>query len=173
MLVSSVQQNDSVIHKHVSILFQIFSHLGYYRILSSVPCALQRVLVECILYFFIFNWSIITLYSSDGFCHTSTWISHRHTHVPSLWNLTPTPSPFQPLGCYRALAWSSLHLTANSHWLSILHMVMCMFQYCSLKSSHPLPSSLWAKVCSLSLYLLCCLANRFIITVFLDSIWMH
>ena len=51
MLVSSVQQNDSVIHKHVSILFQIFSHLGYYRILNSFPCALQRVLVEYILYF--------------------------------------------------------------------------------------------------------------------------
>ena len=96
MLVSSVQQSDSIIHKHVSVLFQLFSHLGYYRILSSAPCALQRVLVECILYFFIFNWSIITLYSNDGFCHTSTWISHRHTHVPSLWNLTPSPLPIPP-----------------------------------------------------------------------------
>ena len=96
MLVSSVQQSDSVIHKHVSILFQIFSHLGYYRILSRFPCALQWVLVEYILYFFIFNWRIITLYSSDGFCHRSTWISHRHTHVPSFLNLTPTPSPFHP-----------------------------------------------------------------------------
>ena len=27
-----------------------------------------------------------------GFCHTSTWISHRYTYVPSLLNLPPTPS---------------------------------------------------------------------------------
>ena len=35
-LVSDVQQSDSVIHKHPSIFFKFFSHLGYYRILSRV-----------------------------------------------------------------------------------------------------------------------------------------
>ena len=41
VLVAGVQQSDSVIHIHVFILFQIFTHIGYYRILSRVPCALQ------------------------------------------------------------------------------------------------------------------------------------
>ena len=37
--VSDVQQSDSIIH--ISIPFQIFFHVGYYRILSRVPCATQ------------------------------------------------------------------------------------------------------------------------------------
>ena len=35
-----VQQSESVIHIHISILFQILSRIGYYRILSRVPCAI-------------------------------------------------------------------------------------------------------------------------------------
>ena len=46
MLVSGVQQRDSVIHIHVSILFRFLSHVGYCRVLSRVPCALQQVLWE-------------------------------------------------------------------------------------------------------------------------------
>ena len=48
---------------------------------------------------FIFNWRIITLQHYVGFCHTSPWISHRHTRVPYLSNIPPTL-----LGCHRALA---------------------------------------------------------------------
>ena len=36
---------------------------------------------------FIFNWRIIALPYCAGFCHTSAWISHRCTCVPSLLNL--------------------------------------------------------------------------------------
>ena len=32
----------------------------------------------------IFNWRIIALQYCVVFSHTSTWISHRHTYVPSL-----------------------------------------------------------------------------------------
>ena len=35
---------------------------------------------------FIFNWRIIALQYCVGFCHTSTWISHRYTYIPSLLN---------------------------------------------------------------------------------------
>ena len=58
-----------------------------------------------------------------------------HMSPPSK-NLPPYP---MPLGCHRAPALDFLCHAANSHWLSILHMVMYMFQYYSLKSSHPLP----------------------------------
>ena len=44
--VSAVQQSDSVIHMHISILFQILFHIGYYRLFSRVPCATQEVLVD-------------------------------------------------------------------------------------------------------------------------------
>ena len=117
--------------------------------------------------FFFFNWKIIILQYCDGFCHTSAWISHRHTTVPSFLNLPPHPTP---LGCHRALG--SLHHTANSHWLSILHMIVYMFRCYSLKSSHSLPPLLWPKVCSLCLHLFCCPASRMISTIFLDSIYM-
>ena len=41
VLVSGVQQSDSVIHIHISILFQIIFFYSYYKILNRVPCAVQ------------------------------------------------------------------------------------------------------------------------------------
>ena len=50
---------------------------------------------------------------------------------------------------------SSLCYTANSHWLSILHTVMYMYQYYALNSSHLLLPLLCSEVCSLCLHLYC------------------
>ena len=47
--------------------------------------------------FFFFNWRIIALQCCIDFCHTSTWIRHRCTYVPSFLNLWPTSQPFPPL----------------------------------------------------------------------------
>ena len=42
MLVSSVQDRDSVIHTYVSpFFFRLFSIIGYYKKLDIVPCAIQ------------------------------------------------------------------------------------------------------------------------------------
>ena len=41
VIVSGIQQSDSVIHIHVSILFQILFPFSCYIILSRVPCAVQ------------------------------------------------------------------------------------------------------------------------------------
>ena len=55
------------------------------------------------------------------------WIGLRCTYVPFLWNLPPHRPPHPTLlGCHRALVIGSLCHTANSHWLSISHMVMYM-----------------------------------------------
>ena len=54
---------------------------------------------------------------------------------PELFSHLPT-HPI-PLGCPRALALGVLLHASNLHWPSILQMVMYMFQYYSLKSSHP------------------------------------
>ena len=48
---------------------------------------------EALFKFIYFNWKIITLQYCDGFCHTSTWISHRYTCVPPILNPTPTSLP--------------------------------------------------------------------------------
>ena len=70
------------------------------------------------------NWRIIVLQNYAGFCQTSKWISHRYTYVPSLWTFPPLHSPSHPFRLLQSPGLSSLSHTANSHWLSILHMVM-------------------------------------------------
>ena len=82
------------------------------------------------------------------------------------------PHPI-PQGHPSAPALSTLSHASNVDRRSISHMVIYTFQCYSLKSSHPrlLPQS--PKVCSLHLCLFCCLIYRVIITIFLNSIYMH
>ena len=68
--------------------FQIFSWLLY---------VLEWSVIVIFLSLFIFNWRIIALQYGIGFCHTPTWISHRYTYVPSLFNLSPTLHPIPTL----------------------------------------------------------------------------
>ena len=86
----------------------------------------------------IFSWRIIALPCWVGFCPVSTWISRRYTHVHSLLNLPPTPSNSSRLS--QSIRLRSLHQTARSHWLSILHMVIHMFQgSLSIRPTLPFP----------------------------------
>ena len=121
--------------------------------------------------FIHFNWRLITLQYCSGFCHTFTWISHRCTCIPHPEPPSHFPPHPIPQGCPNAPALSALSHASNLNWWSISHMVIYMFQCCSLKSSHPclLPQS--PKVCSLHLCLFCYLAYRVIITIFLNSIY--
>ena len=100
------------------------------------------------------------------------WISHRCTCVPLPPCPKPPPQPI-PLGHPRALALSALSHASNLDWRSVSHMAIYVFQCFSLKSSHPclLPQS--PKVCSLYLYLFCYRAHGVIVTIFLNSIYMH
>ena len=50
MLVLCVQQSDSFIRIHLSIVFKFFSHKGYYRILNRDLCAIEKVLVGSLFY---------------------------------------------------------------------------------------------------------------------------
>ena len=76
--------------------------------------------------------------------------------APTLESPSPFPSHPTLLGCHRTPDLSSLCHPANSHWLSILHMVIHMFPCHYLDSSHPLPPTLCPPVCSLCLHLHCC-----------------
>ena len=97
------------------------------------------------------NWTEIALQYCIDFCHTLTWISHRYTYVPSLFNLSPTPSHLSRFSQSTSL--SSLRHAAYSHWLSILQMVIYMFSCYSGHSSHSLLPSLCPKICFLCLCL--------------------
>ena len=49
-----------------------------------------------ILFYFIFNWRVIVLQCCVGFCHTTTWVSHKHTYVSSSLNLLSATHPIPP-----------------------------------------------------------------------------
>ena len=68
--------------------------------------------------FFFLIWRIIALQYYVGFCHTSTWVSHRYTHGPSSWTSLPPPIPPHRVRCHRVSDLSSLHLPAHFHLLS-------------------------------------------------------
>ena len=137
------------IYIHTHTLFFSFSTLFIYLFLEAN-------------YFTILYW----------FCHTLTWIHHGCTcvhHPEPLSHLPPHPIP---LGHPSAPVLSTLSHVSNLDWWSISHMVIYMFQCHSSKPSHrPLPRN--PKDCSIHLCLFCCLAYRVIITIFLNSIYMH
>ena len=90
---------------------------------------------------------------------------------PSHLSLHTTPQGYQ--GYHRAPGLRSLHHTAHSQELSVLHMVMCMCQCHFLNSSHPLLPLLCPQAKSLHLYLYSFPANMSIITISLDSIYIN
>ena len=120
--------------------------------------------------FCFFNWRIIALQYCVGLYHTSTWISHRYTYVPSLLNPSH-PSPHRtPLGVTEQ--WVELPVSQGKFPLAIYFTYgkMYTFPHSFLSSTHPLFSPLCPQVCTLGLHLHCCPENRFIRTIFLDSI---
>ena len=81
---------------------------------------------------------------------------HIGIHMsPFFWTSLPPPILSHLSRLSQNTNMSSLHLTANPHWLSILYMIMYMFQCYSLSSSYPLFPPLCPQVCSLCLHLHC------------------
>ena len=107
------------------------------------------------------------------FCHTSTCIHHRYTRVPYTESPSLLPPGTIPLGHPSAPAPSIQYHALNLGWRLISYMILYMFQCHSPKLSHPRPLPQSPKDCSIHLCLFCCLAYRVIITIFLNSIYMH
>ena len=87
--------------------------------------------------------------------------------------LIPPPSPTIPLGRPSAPAPSIQYRASNLDWQLISYMVLYMFQCHSPKSSRPLPPRQSPKDCSIHQCPFCCLIYRVIVTIFLNSIYMH
>ena len=89
------------------------------------------------------------------------------------WTLLPPPSPYHPLGRPSAPAPSIQYRASNLDRRLVSYMILCVFQCHSPKSSHPLPLPQSPNDCSIYLCLFCCLTYRGIVTIFLNSIYMH
>ena len=120
-----------------------------------------------------FNWRLITLQYCCDFCHTLTWIGHGCACVSHPEPPTHLPPHLIPQSHRSAPALSTLSHAWNRDWWSVSHMIIYMFHCYFLKSTHPclLPQS--PKVCSLHLCFFFCLAYMVIVTIFLNSIYMH
>ena len=123
--------------------------------------------------FIYFNWRLITLQWCSGFCHTLTWISHGCTCVPHPEPPSHLPPRTIPLGHPSAPAPSILYHASNLDWRFVSYMILYIFQWCSPKSSHPCPLQQSPKDGFIHLCLFCYLTYRVIITIFLNSIYMH
>ena len=100
----------------------------------AMKCKFKFLLISTFFLIYFLNGRIFALQNFVVFCHTSTRISHRYTHVPSLHNLLPislpTP-PFQivtellfefpqsyskfPLSIYFTYGSVSFHVTLSMH----------------------------------------------------------
>jgi len=55
VLVSGVQQSDSIIHMYTYILFHlILPIIGYYKVLNIVPCTTRQVLAVCLFHICVY-----------------------------------------------------------------------------------------------------------------------
>ena len=120
--------------------------------------------------FIYFNWRLITLQYCVGFAihqHESAMGVHMFPilnppptslPIPSLW-VIPVHQPKLPVSCIEpGLAIHSLY--------DIIHVLMPFFQIIPPNPQSP-------KDCSIHPCLFCCLANRVVITIFLNSIYIR
>ena len=139
-----------------------FSHQAAFGILvpqsgiKPLSPALEAQSLFLFFTLFIFHWRIIALQYYVGFCRTSTWISHRYTHVPSLLNLSLNPIPSRPLGCHIAPGWAPC-VTGQipTGYLFYIRYYVSMLLSQSIPLSPSLTESTSLFSMSVSLLLLC------------------
>ena len=142
-------------------------------------CQDNVVVCEYFFFFkFVFNWKIFALQRCAGFCHMSTWISHRYTYVPSLLNLPLTSHPIPPLyfvtehPAELPASYSKLLLAIYFTHGSV-HVSMLLSQFVSSTPFLAVSISLLSMSASPLLpYRFINLPCRFISAIFLDSIYM-
>ena len=136
-----------------------------------LPCDCPLFPAAFFFSFIFISWRLITLQYCNGFCHTLTWISHGFTCVPhpdppshllsmpSLW-VFPVHQPWAPISCIQP----GLVICFNLDSILV-----------SMLFSQNIPPSPSPRVQKSVLYICVffCFAYRVIITIFLNSIYMH
>ena len=89
------------------------------------------------------------------------------------WTPSHLPPHPIPLGHPSAPAPSTLYHALNLDWWFVSHVIIYTFQCHSPKSSCPRPLPQSPNDCSIHLCLFSCLTYRVIVTMFLNSIYMH
>ena len=126
--------------------------------------------------FYLFIYLLLLLFFTLQYC--IGFAIHQHesatdVHVFPILNRLSSPSPSHPSG--------SCQCTSLKHPVSCIEPGLAIhFTYDNLHisihspiSSHPRPLSQSPKDCSIHLCLFCYLAYRVIVTIFLNSIYMH
>ena len=152
------------------ILYSLLSSQVVFLLLIVCQLNIKLFFSFYFFYYFILFFNFTILY---WFCHTSTCICHGCTCVPHPEphsHLSPHPIP---LSYPSAPAHSILYHTSNLDWRFVSHMIIYMLQCLSPKSSHPCPLPQSPKDCSIYQCLFCCPVYRVILTIFLNSIYMH
>ena len=90
-----------------------------------------KIIIYLFIYLFIYLYFTILYW----FCHTSTCIRHRCTHVPHPEPTSHLPPHTIPLGHPSAPAPSFLYPASNLDWRFVTYMILYMFQCHSPKSS--------------------------------------
>ena len=157
-------------------------HPGCFHVLAIINSAVMNIVVHVSLSILISSLcmpssgiagSYGSYISSFFFFFFAKLICHRYTCVPH-----PEPSSLHPphtipLGHPSAPAPSIQYRALNLDWRLISYMILYIFQCHSPKSSHSLPLPQSPKDCSIYKCLFCCLVYRVIVTIFLNSIYMH
>ena len=126
-----------------------------FQLFGLIACFLCLLIVFTSIFFnFILFFNFTILY---WFCHISTWIYHRYTHVPHPEPSSLLPPRTIPLGHPGAPAPSIQYHALNLDWWLVSYMILYMFQCHSPKSSHPLPLPQNPKDCTIHQCLFCCL----------------
>ena len=134
-----------------SFSLDIYSEVGLLDYMVILFLIFLNFILLLLFYFIILYW----------FCHTSTWIHHGCTCVPTPEPPSHLPPHTIPLAHPSTPTSSILYPASNLDWWFISYMILYMFQCHSPKSSYPLPLPQSPKDFSIHLCLFCCLALRF------------
>ena len=114
------------------------------------------------LYFFFYHYYFFYFKILYWFCHTSTWIHHRCTHVP---NPEPPPPTSLPILSLWVIPVHQPQASCVLHWTWTSDSFHIWYYTCFnaiLPNHPPLPLPQSPKDCSIHLCLFCCLVYRVI-----------